>query len=85
MLDRQIVVRAEWDLEAKVYVAESEDVPGLITEAETPELLSLKLKTMVPELLAELLALNASPEVESAEYLSVEVVYTTIERPRVHA
>lgn len=44
-------VRAEWDQEAEVWVATSDDVPGLATEAETLELLSTKLNTMIPELL----------------------------------
>jgi predicted RNase H-like HicB family nuclease len=44
-------VRAEWDQEAGVWVATSDDVPGLATEAETLEALSAKLERMVPELL----------------------------------
>lgn len=44
-------VRAEWDAEANVWVATSDDVPGLVTEAETLEALDSKLKAMVPELL----------------------------------
>ena len=46
-------VRAEWDGEAKVWVATSDDVPGLATEAETMEELSKKLQVMIPELLTE--------------------------------
>jgi predicted RNase H-like HicB family nuclease len=46
-----ISVNAEWDPEAKVWVATSDDVPGLITEAETVEALAEKLSAMVPELL----------------------------------
>lgn len=30
-------VRAEWDEEARVWVATSDDVPGLVTEADTVE------------------------------------------------
>ena len=45
-------IRAEWDDEAKVWVATSDDVPGLVTEAETIELLITKLRVLVPELLA---------------------------------
>ena len=41
-------VRAEWDEEAKVWVATSDDVPGLVTEAETMEILSSKLEIMIP-------------------------------------
>lgn len=44
-------VRAEWDDEAAVWVATSDDVPGLATEADTLEALSAKLETLVPELL----------------------------------
>ncbi|MCY4382159.1 MAG: DUF1902 domain-containing protein [Nitrospinae bacterium] len=46
-----IQVFAEWDSEARVWVAESEDVPGLVAEAPTPEELEEKLKTLIPELL----------------------------------
>jgi len=45
--------RAEWDDEAKVWVATSDDVPGLATEAETMEELSKKLEVMIRELLTE--------------------------------
>jgi predicted RNase H-like HicB family nuclease len=44
-------VRAEWDQETLVWVASSDDVPGLATEAETLEALSAKLERMIPELL----------------------------------
>ncbi len=45
-------VHAEWDDEASVWVASSDDVPGLATEAPTTEELISKLKVMIPELLA---------------------------------
>jgi predicted RNase H-like HicB family nuclease len=48
---QHITVTAFWDKEASVWVAESTDVPGLITEAATLEALSTKLETMIPELL----------------------------------
>jgi len=44
-------VRAEWDPEASVWVATSDDVPGLVTEADTIDALASKLRDMVPELL----------------------------------
>lgn len=44
-------VKADWDSEAGVWVATSDDVPGLATEAETIEALTAKLRVMVPELL----------------------------------
>ena len=51
MPTKQITVNAESDPEAKVWVATSDDVPGLITEAETVEALAEKLSAMIPELL----------------------------------
>jgi hypothetical protein len=44
------VVRATWDGDANVWVAESDDVPGLIAEPPTPEALLSKLRVLVPEL-----------------------------------
>ncbi len=44
-------ITAKWDPEAKVWVATSDDVPGLVAEAETYEALLKKLEVMVPELL----------------------------------
>lgn len=44
-------VQADWDPEAEVWVATSDDVPGLATEAPTVEVLAEKLRTLIPELL----------------------------------
>jgi len=46
-----LIVHATWDDEAKVWVATSDDVPGLATEAESLDVLVPKLKLMIPELL----------------------------------
>ena len=46
-------VIAEWDEEARVWVASSEDVPGLATGADTLDDLIEKLKIVIPELLVE--------------------------------
>jgi predicted RNase H-like HicB family nuclease len=48
---RTLVVHAHWDDNAGVWVAESDDVPGLATEAETAEALIRKLEVIIPELL----------------------------------
>lgn len=53
MAEKPLIVRAVWDDEAKVWVAESDDVPGLVTEADTVEALIRKLDTVIPELLEE--------------------------------
>lgn len=44
-------VKAEWDDEASVWVASSDDVPGLATGADTFEALIDKFKIVIPELL----------------------------------
>lgn len=48
---RSPTVTASWDDEAGVWVAESEDVPGLVTEAPTIDRLVEKLQAMIPEML----------------------------------
>jgi len=68
-------VRAAWDQEAGVWVAESTNLPGLVTEAETAELLLEKLRIMVPELLAY------SPDLASG--LLPEIRLTLFRRDRV--
>jgi predicted RNase H-like HicB family nuclease len=50
-MKQPLVVAASWDDEAKVWVATSDDVLGLATEASTFEALVEKLKRMIPELL----------------------------------
>jgi predicted RNase H-like HicB family nuclease len=42
---------AQWDEDARVWVVTSNDVPGLVAEAETLERLSTKLEVLIPELL----------------------------------
>jgi len=49
--DPEFVVKALWDADASVWVATSDDVPGLVTESKTFEALLKKLRTLVPELL----------------------------------
>ena len=51
MTEKPFFVRAEWDEEACVWVATSDDVPGLVTEEATMEGLIKKLKVIIPELL----------------------------------
>jgi predicted RNase H-like HicB family nuclease len=61
-MKRTILVRAWWDEDAKVWVAESADVQGLVTEADTLEQLRDKVLVMIPELLE----LNAHDELDTA-------------------
>lgn len=68
-------IRAEWDDEAKVWVASSDDVPGLATEEETLEGLITKLEIMVPELLAanDIDHAQASFELFSRRFIAPQV------------
>ncbi|MGV3633670.1 MAG: DUF1902 domain-containing protein [Pseudorhodoplanes sp.] len=50
---RPIVVTADWDPEAGVWVATSRDLRGLVTEAVSVEALRAKLPGMVLDLLEE--------------------------------
>jgi hypothetical protein len=51
MQGKPLFVRAEWDDEARVWVATSDDIPGLATEEDNLEGLVDKLKEIIPELL----------------------------------
>lgn len=51
LITMKIIVRAMWDAEAQVWVAESENISGLVTEADTIEALTAKLRNTIPELL----------------------------------
>jgi predicted RNase H-like HicB family nuclease len=50
---RPLVVTADWDPEAGVWVATTRDLRGLVTEAETIEALRAKLPGMILDLLEE--------------------------------
>lgn len=66
-------VKATWDEEAQVWVATSDDIPGLVTEAPTqPELLQ-----NIRELIPDLLELNG--EVPSDKQVPLELLYEQTE------
>ena len=48
---KDIEVQALWDDKAGIWVAESDHVTDLATEAETLEQLAVKLESLIPELL----------------------------------
>lgn len=50
---RPIIVTADWDPEAAVWVATTRDLRGLVTEADTIEALRAKLPGMIFDLLEE--------------------------------
>jgi predicted RNase H-like HicB family nuclease len=50
---RPIVIHADWDPDARVWVATTTDLRGLVTEAETVEALRAKLPGMILDLYEE--------------------------------
>jgi Domain of unknown function (DUF1902) len=48
-----IIVKAEWDSDAAVWVASSDDVPGLAAEAATLEILRPKVLAMIADLIED--------------------------------
>lgn len=51
MAIREIVIDSTWDPEANVWVATSDDVPGLVLEAEILDGIIEEARSLVPELL----------------------------------
>lgn len=82
MIDRVYIVWADWDPEAEVWVAHSDDVPGLATGADTFEELVDKVKVMVPELLEEN---GLIPPDKSGAELPISVMARRVERVRTPA
>ena len=76
----EVLVHATWDAEASVWVAQSDDVPGLITESPTIEDLIVKLKLLIPELLE---ANGVLPQ--GAEDVSFQLMASRQERTRASA
>lgn len=73
-MSRPIVVRADWDEEARVWVATSSDLPALVTESESLEALRAKVPAMVGELL-ELDGVRAeSVPIDYVAYAREEVI-----------
>lgn len=68
-----IRVMTLWDAEADVWVATSDDVPGLVAEAATMGELVRKLDVLIPELL-ELNGVIVEPEENIPLHLESEPV-----------
>ena len=49
----EFLVTATWDDEAEVWVATSDDIPGLVTEAPNLDLLRERILAVVPQLLED--------------------------------
>ncbi len=50
-MNRDITIQARWDDEASVWLATSEDVPGLVVEADTWPAMINEVQLVLPELL----------------------------------
>ncbi len=50
-MSRDIEIQARWDGEAKVWIATSRDVPGLVVEADTWSSMIEEVRLILPELL----------------------------------
>ena len=50
-MTRDITIQARWDGEASVWLATSEDVPGLVVEADTWPGMINEVELILPELL----------------------------------
>ena len=50
MPQKELVVRAQWDEEARVWFVVESDIPGLVAEGATADELKAKLGVIVPEL-----------------------------------
>jgi len=61
---RPIVVHADWDPEAGVWVATTQDLRGLVTEADSIEALRAKLPAMIIDLLEETGTAELPPSIE---------------------
>ena len=63
-------IEAFWDQEAQVWVAESSDILGLVTEADNLDRLTNKLKQMIPELLVS----NHQIAIEKKQNIAFELI-----------
>jgi hypothetical protein len=61
-MEKVFLIRAEWDNDASIWSATSDDVLGLATEADSIDILFNKLSSMVPELIL-LNKLTDQPEI----------------------
>lgn len=48
---KELLIRLTWDPEARVWIAESDDVPGLVLESGSFDALIERVRVTVPELL----------------------------------
>jgi predicted RNase H-like HicB family nuclease len=71
---RPIVIHADWDPEAAVWVATTSDLRGLVTEAETIEAQRAKLPGMILDLLEDYRDSDLSASIEIIARVSDRLV-----------
>lgn len=85
---RKLVVNVEWDDEARVYVATSDDVPGLVAEAPTLDAVKDKVLALAPVLLEEnahLVPIDNDPDDGMGDRVRLRVESSfTLESARAH-
>lgn len=59
-MEKTYEILATWHDDDKIWVATSEDLPGLVTEAEDFETLRRRLAMLVPDFLAALAEISQS-------------------------
>jgi predicted RNase H-like HicB family nuclease len=72
---RPVVIHADWDPEAGVWVATTQDIRGLVTEAESIEALRAKLPGMIIDLLEENGVSDLPPSIEIVARASDPLVF----------
>jgi predicted RNase H-like HicB family nuclease len=77
MANPTYIVQATWDDAAKVWVADSDDIPGIAAEAEDQEKLRAKLAVLIPEMIE----LN-HVEVDPTQPLEIVIRYHQEDRLR---
>jgi hypothetical protein len=64
-MDKRLVVHVQYDDEAGVWVATSDDVPGLATEAADYRVLRARVRAVAPELLRDNGCVRRLPDARS--------------------
>lgn len=52
-MEKRLLVHVQWDEDAGVYIATSDDIPGLVTEAASLDRLKQRVLEVAPELLRD--------------------------------
>ena len=70
-MNQLVVVRATWDPEARVWIAESTSLPGLVTEASSLDELDRKLPGLIQDLMENYGEMEITVEVSFSKQVVV--------------